>query len=84
SKLSQDAHQGALFNPESTPETTATELEWHPVINRTPLKADREHLFIEDILNSDKPFTHIRLKMYPDGGISRLRLWGKPTKENPQ
>ncbi|ARU57732.1 allantoicase [Oleiphilus messinensis] len=81
-KLSQDAHQDALFNPELNQETVTTALEWHPVINRTPLKADREHLFIEDILNSDKPFTHIRLKMYPDGGISRLRLWGKPTNRH--
>ena len=24
------------------------------------------------------PFTHVRLNIYPDGGVSRLRLWGRP------
>jgi allantoicase len=23
--------------------------------------------------------THVRLNIFPDGGISRLRLWGRPT-----
>ncbi|ENO89926.1 allantoicase, partial [Thauera sp. 28] len=23
------------------------------------------------------PITHVRLNIFPDGGVSRLRLWGK-------
>ena len=26
--------------------------------------------------------THIRLRMYPDGGIARLRVYGMPTEES--
>ena len=25
------------------------------------------------------PATHVRLEIYPDGGIARLRLWGSLT-----
>ena len=42
----------------------------------TTLVDDREHTFRQQVQNKAQAFTHIRLKMYPDGGISRLRLWG--------
>ena len=45
---------------------------------RTALYADREHLYTKEVNHSEQCFTHVRLKMYPDGGISRIRLWGKP------
>ncbi|MCV2219722.1 hypothetical protein, partial [Thauera sp. Sel9] len=24
--------------------------------------------------------THVRFNIFPDGGVSRLRLWGKPSR----
>ncbi|WP_423221422.1 hypothetical protein, partial [Burkholderia contaminans] len=24
------------------------------------------------------PVTHVRFNIFPDGGVSRLRLWGEP------
>ncbi len=52
--------------------------KWQPIIARTKLYAHREHLFIGEIIptNSEK-FSHIRLNIFPDGGISRLRIFGK-------
>jgi len=52
--------------------------KWQPVIARTKLYAHREHLFINEIVpeNTEK-FTHVRLNIFPDGGISRLRVLGK-------
>ena len=40
------------------------------------MQMDLIHSFIEQILKHDK-ISHIRVNMIPDGGISRIRLWGK-------
>jgi len=54
------------------------EEQWQPIIERTKLYAHREHLFINEIVvNSEQSFTHVRLSIFPDGGISRLRVFGK-------
>lgn len=70
-QIEQEAHQNALFI--STPQES---IEWTPILKRSPLHADREHLFKSELEHTDQTFTHVRVKMYPDGGISRLRLWG--------
>ena len=50
---------------------------WKTVINNTKLYAHREHTFISDILVDNKEaFTHVRLNIFPDGGISRMRIFG--------
>ena len=57
----------------------ATGIDWQPVIAQSPLHADQAHLFIEQILvAADQLFTHVRLNIYPDGGVSRLRIFGFP------
>jgi allantoicase len=48
--------------------------EWTPILNKEKLQADHIHHFTS--LLSKGPFTHIRLNMFPDGGISRFRVWG--------
>jgi allantoicase len=68
----KESHENALFEP-----LEKESIQWLPILDRTPLKADREHLYKNEIQNSDQPFTHVRIKMYPDGGISRVRLWGQ-------
>ena len=57
--------------------------KWQPIINRTKLYAHREHLFLNEIVpaNSEK-FTHVRLNIFPDGGISRMRIFGKKLSNN--
>ncbi len=52
--------------------------KWQTIIERTKLYAHREHLFINEIVvNNEQSFTHVRLNIFPDGGISRLRVFGK-------
>jgi len=49
---------------------------WRPLVARTKLQADHKHFF--DIAPGDRrPCTHARLNIYPDGGVARLRLWGR-------
>lgn len=53
-----------------------TRIDWTPILPQQKLQADQEHLFEQEIVNTDKTFTHVRLIIFPDGGISRMRLWG--------
>ena len=49
--------------------------KWDFILEKTKLKADSIHKFSLD-LNSQKEATHVRLNIYPDGGVSRLRIFG--------
>lgn len=51
------------------------DLKWTEILPKMKLQADYEHYFENEISNAG-PFTHIRLNIFPDGGISRLRLFG--------
>ena len=50
---------------------------WPELMPRSDLSADSEHVFDSDI-KALGPVSHVRINIYPDGGISRLRLLGKP------
>lgn len=50
-------------------------IQWTTILPQTKLAADHEHYY-ESELTSDAYFTHARLTIFPDGGISRMRLWG--------
>ena len=51
-------------------------IEWTELIPRSPLGPSSEH-FIEPYAELlDRRFTHLRLNMFPDGGIARLRVHG--------
>lgn len=52
--------------------------EWRTLLARTKLKADTRHFFEKEIELGKSPCTHLRLNIYPDGGVSRMRVWGRP------
>jgi allantoicase len=47
---------------------------WWDVVPRTDVLADTRHLFR---VEPDRPASHLRLDVYPDGGLSRLRCYGE-------
>lgn len=49
---------------------------WHDILPRTRLQPDTRHRFL---IESDEPATQVRLDVLPDGGLSRLRLYGSLT-----
>ena len=49
---------------------------WDVILDETKLTADNIHEY-EINSNSKAEATHIRLNIYPDGGVSRLRIFGK-------
>jgi len=48
---------------------------WLPLLSKTSLQPHTEHRFD----TRGGPATHVRLRIWPDGGISRLRLFGVAT-----
>ncbi|PHR62646.1 MAG: allantoicase [Robiginitomaculum sp.] len=46
---------------------------WTTILEPQKLSADHEHEFE---LSMDQPISHVRLNIIPDGGVSRLRLFG--------
>jgi allantoicase len=49
-------------------------LQWIPIFPETALKGDSPNLFSA---RNENRFTHLRLKIYPDGGVARLRVHGE-------
>lgn len=48
---------------------------WIEILPRTRLQAHTRHHFTDE-LNFPGALTHVRFNIYPDGGVSRLRLYG--------
>ena len=50
---------------------------WFEILPRTRLQPDTRHRFRLDV---GRPVTHVRINVYPDGGLARLRLTGRLTE----
>lgn len=59
---------------------TRTVAAWKVVLPDTKLQADHLHRF-ESELAPGVHASHVRLSIYPDGGVSRLRVFGIPAAE---
>jgi allantoicase len=51
--------------------------DWFELLPETPLRPDTRHRFP---IVTDRPAAHARLDIYPDGGMARLRLLGRPDR----
>jgi allantoicase len=49
---------------------------WHLVLS-SPLQPHTRHVF-DDELRRIGPTGRVRLSVFPDGGVARLRVWGQP------
>jgi len=58
----------------SSNEDIPAEAEWHPALGKQALAGNSHHFFNMD---SDEPVTHLRLNIFPDGGVARLRIYGE-------
>jgi allantoicase len=68
----------------------AASFEWHPsvdeleaadwvtVVEKSPVSGDTDNYFsVED----GRRYTHLRLTIYPDGGVARFRVHGEPVPD---
>lgn len=54
---------------------------WNELLPNTKLQAHTRHVFVDE-LNDCGAVTHVRFNIYPDGGVSRLRLFGRIADES--
>ena len=50
--------------------------QWSPLLPETKLGPHARHFFREELARPSSPATHVRVNIFPDGGLSRVRLWG--------
>jgi allantoicase len=68
----------AFSGPVTSDEALLAEAEgWPLLLPEMKLEADREHVFAAG-LRPLGAVRHVRLNIFPDGGVSRLRLFGRP------
>jgi allantoicase len=53
-------------------------VDWIPIVSRSALKGDTGNTFT---VQDPRRFTHVRLTIYPDGGVARLRVHGEPVPD---
>jgi allantoicase len=51
--------------------------QWRELLPRKPLQPHARHAFEEE-LGDIGDVTHVRFNIFPDGGVGRLRLFGRP------
>ena len=67
--------EGCILDIADEDKLKSGNVNWITVLPQTKLQADHEHYF--DQISSKGPFTHLRLTIFPVGGISRMRVFGK-------
>ncbi len=61
-------------------DTCSIDADGHEILPRTKLLPDTRHVFIDELIDAG-PAKEIRLNVYPDGGLARLRVYGKATED---
>ena len=67
--------EGCNILPDDEGKLDTDAIQWTTILPQTKLSANNEHYYESEIV-SHEYFTHARLTIFPDGGISRMRLWG--------
>ncbi len=53
-------------------------MEWTALVPRSSVDGDARNEFDVDV---EQRFSHVRLTMFPDGGVARLRVFGEPVPD---
>src|SRR5690606_25770217 len=56
---------------------TTQAMFWPELLGEQKTEMDMQHFYSGEQIRSLGPVTHVRLNMFPDGGVSRLRIWGR-------
>lgn len=77
-----DGNQASFVAVEGLYDETAEDVRedderWVTVIDKFECGPSQRHFFLREAGLTAAKFTHVKLKMYPDGGIARFRLYGK-------
>jgi allantoicase len=67
--------QASLQAADSDHDTPVDELNWRELHGRTDLSPNSHHYCA---IADGQPVSHLRLNIFPDGGVARLRVYGEP------
>jgi len=67
----------ALFPADE--EVTVASGRWQTVLPESKLAMDAQHTFSSELQHRG-PVSHVLMSIYPDGGVSRLRILGRPQR----
>lgn len=70
--------QAAFVSGGTDRSATTQSMFWETLLPEQKLQMDAVHTFEKEVCKMGA-ITHIRFNIFPDGGISRLRLWGRTT-----
>ena len=70
--------QAVYVQDATDPQLIPQSMFWPFLLKAQDMQMDHVHSYIHEVLAHEK-ISHIRVNMIPDGGISRIRLWGKVT-----
>lgn len=62
----------ACYSPDGDPDDA---VEWDEILPSVSLNGDSFHYHEIDAMGT---YSHVRLNIYPDGGVARLRIYGEP------
>ncbi len=62
----------------TTEELISESIEWTEILPQSNLNGDSLNPFS---ITNDQRWTHLRFKIYPDGGVARLRVYGEVTPD---
>ena len=70
------AIQAALLDDADSGEIEAASENWATLLPESKLDMDQQHYFTDKLADIGA-VSHVRLSIFPDGGVSRLRLFGR-------
>ena len=65
------------------PDTCSIDVDGKDLLPRTKMLPDTRHVFVDELLDVG-PVERLRLNVFPDGGVARLRVWGHATEAGRQ
>ena len=71
--------EAAMF--ESHEDATVDSERWQTLLGETQLHMDQQHYFEAELADIG-PVSHVRMSIFPDGGVSRLRVFGRVGESN--
>ncbi len=73
--------QAASVDEGTDESVIAQALFWDEIMAPQKLKADRIHVFEGAAIRAASAVSHVKLNIFPDGGISRLRIFGRLARD---
>jgi allantoicase len=73
----ESASVEGCLSADASVDADLTAASWFEILPRSPLKPHRRHFFTRELLRPGMDVSHVRLNIFPDGGVSRLRVYGR-------